>query len=247
MDLAEFKDRHAGETAWVFGKGPSLSGFDFKHAGKLRCAINDTIAHIPDCLYGFSNDPTDRWADVYRVGHTIFQPFRALSVFSPPACTLVGFGEELTQRRGTLGSALQILHHMGVRDVHLVGIDGGAVHAEGFAFRTQVQPHHRTDYFEIRSDAIALGDELGMTLHFHHPHTMNTDSGKLTVRFTRNTAAAGIHYEAGSTAELPPKTAFELIAADGAVLVENASAKPAPAPVETAEAKGPAREKAVKK
>lgn len=245
MDLAEFKGRHAGETAWVFGKGPSLSGFDFKHAGKLRCAINDTIAHIPDCLYGFSNDPTDRWADVYRVGHTVFQPFRALSVFTPPSCTVVGFGEELTQRRGTLGSALQILHFMGVRSVHLVGIDGGAVHAEGFAFRTQVQPHHRTDYFEIRSDAIALADELGMTLHFHHPNTMSTDSGKLAVRFTRNTAAAGVHYEEGTTAELPPKTAFELIAADAAVLV--GTAKPEPAPVETAEAKQPAREKAAKK
>ena len=56
MSLIPFLNRHAGETAWLFGKGPSLSTFDFKTAGPLRVAINDVIAHVPDCLYGFAND-----------------------------------------------------------------------------------------------------------------------------------------------------------------------------------------------
>lgn len=134
MDLADFINRHAGESAWLFGKGPSLSDFDFSTAGPLRCAINDTIAHIPACTYGFANDGVRRWRDLYQPGQILFQPRRCIWEYEGApvgvACDLVWFADgygherillpreelarELSIRRGTLGSALQILHLMGI-------------------------------------------------------------------------------------------------------------------------------------
>jgi len=74
MSLIPFLNRHAGQTAWLFGKGPSLSTFDFKTAGPLRVAINDVIAHVPDCVFGFANDGVSKWKDAYKPGQTLFQP-----------------------------------------------------------------------------------------------------------------------------------------------------------------------------
>ena len=236
-NLIPFLNRHAGETAWLFGKGPSLSTFDFKTAGPLRVAINDVAAHVPDCIYAFSNDGVRAWRDVYRAGQVLFQPSRCLHEFDstvPGAvdCDVVTYEdthddrrlqlprEELAQlltiRRGTLGSALQILHVMGVRSIHMVGIDGGQVHANGFQWRTRLRNDHWKDYNAIRSAAIDAAFIMGIALRFHNiDHTMETN-GRIFVRFLNNSFAEGVPYAQGEIASFSPRVANQLIIASAA-------------------------------
>ena len=233
MPLSDYINRHAGETAWLFGKGPSLSTFDFKTAGKLRCAINDVIAHVPFCLYGFANDGVAKWRDAYKPGHVLFQPSRCFHEYDPTspnavACDVVPFhdtcddtrmlwsrerlaSEGLTIRRGTLGSAIQILHIMGVKAIHLVGIDGGGQHADGFEWKTRLRHDHAKDYDAIRSAAIDAAFIMGIALKFHnHDHTMETN-GRVFVKLLRNCFAQAIPYAQGEVASFSPKIANELI------------------------------------
>jgi hypothetical protein len=264
MVLADFINRHAGETAWLFGKGPSLSTFDFKTAGPLRVAINDVIAHVPNCRYGFANDGVAKWRDVYQPGQTLFQPVRCMGEYDSRnggvACEVVTYADthddarlSLTReqiaeiptiRRGTLGSALQILHVMGVRSVYMVGIDGGGTHADGFEWRTRLRHDHAKDYNAIRNAAIDAAFIMGIALRFHnHDHTMETN-GRIFVRFTSNAFANAVPYAQGEIASFSPHTAAELIAARCAEIF-TPPANPQPAVIETAEAPMQARESAI--
>lgn len=265
MSLIPFLNRHAGETAWLFGKGPSLSTFDFKTAGPLRVAINEVIAHVPDCKYGFSNDGAGKWRDVYSPGQILFQPSRCLGEFDSTipgavAADVVTYpdiqddtrlalprnelAELLTIRRGTLGSALQILHIMGVSTVHLVGIDGGGTRAPGYVWRTRLRNEHAKDYNAIRNAAIDSASIMGITLKFHnHDHTMETN-GKIFVRFLNNSFAEGIPFALGEIASFNPKTVQQLLNASAAELYTPPE-KPKPEPIETSAAPMQAVESAV--
>ena len=237
MSLLPFLNRHAGETAWLFGKGPSLSSFDFKTAGPLRVGINDVIAHVPDCIYGFANDGVAKWRDAYRPHHTLFQPVRCMHELDSRIpgtvdCKVVTFlddsedrrlglpreqlAEIIAIRRGTLGSALQILHIMGISTVHMVGIDGGGTHAEGFQWRTRLRADHHRDYNMIRSAAIDAAHIMGMTLKFHNQdHTMETN-GRVFVRMLRNCFVQTEPYREGEIASFSPNIAAEVISNRGA-------------------------------
>lgn len=258
MALADFLNLHAGREAWLFGKGPSLSTFDFADAGELRCAINDVAAHVPGVRYCFACDGVSAWADVYQPGQTLFQPTRCLGEFNSTrpgavACDVVTYPDThddhrlllpredlaqlLTIRRGTLGSALQILHIMGVRVVHLVGIDGGGQHAPGYQFRTRLRADHARDYNSIRDGAIDAAALMGLRLHFHGTPetkpTMSTD-GKVFVQITRATFIHGNPVYQGEVTSVLPSIAAQLIAARAAVEF-NPPAEPEPAPaIETA-------------
>ena len=249
MSLAPFLNRHAGETAWLFGKGPGLNTFDLSQAGPLRVAINDVAAHVPDVRYCFSNDGVANWRDIYAPGPVLFQPVRALGEFDSTkkdavACEVVTYrydwddellfqprerlAECLAVRRGTLGSALQILHIMGVAKVVLVGIDGGNAHAEGYAWRTRLRREHWKDYNAIRDGAIDAAELLGITLHFHNPtHTMEQD-GKVWVKITRNCFAGGVPYGVNQLVKLNPKVAGELVSIGSAVSHDGPPAKASP-------------------
>ena len=247
MLLADFINKHAGETAWLFGKGPSLSTFDFKNAGPLRVAINDVVAHVPGCVYGFANDGVGKWADVYTPGQVLFQPSRCLHEFDSTAagavaCDVVTYKDQpddnrmvlpreelansLAIRRGTLGSALQILHIMGVRSVHMVGIDGGGQHADGYQWRTRLRQDHARDYNAIRSAAIDAAFLMGIALRFHNQdHTMETN-GRIFVRLTRNCFVQGNPFSAGEIATFAPQIAADLISNRSAELFSPPVQKP---------------------
>jgi hypothetical protein len=265
MPLTDFIDRHIGETAYLFGKGKSLVGYDFKQAGKLRCAINDVIQYVPDCTYGFANDGVQNWKDVYKKGQTLFQPKRCLGEYDstqPGAvnCDVVTYDDtrndlrlslskqeiaELpTIRRGTLGSALQILYVMGIRSVYMVGFDGGTYHAEGFEWRTRLRADHGKDYDAIRSAAIDAAFIMGIALKFHnHDHTMEAN-GKEYVRFTSNAMALGRPYAQGEVASFAPHVVRELIVADAAERYTPPTREESPQP-ERAVAPMPEREVAI--
>jgi hypothetical protein len=259
MTLADFINRHAGETAWLFGKGPSLTTFDFQTAGPLRVAINDVIAHVPHCVYGFANDGVARWIDAYKPGQVLFQPRRCLHEYDSTApgavaCDVVAYADDsddrrlvlprerlaecLTIRRGTLGSALQILHIMGVREIHMVGIDGGGTHAPGIEWKTRLRHDHAKDYDAIRSAAIDAAFLMGITLKFHnHDHTMQND-GKIFVRMLRNCFVGGNPYPLGEVAAFSPKVAHELVSNRSAEHFAAPTERPLDRPpVETAESR----------
>ena len=241
MSLVPFLNRHAGETAWLFGKGQSLSTFDFKTAGSLRVAINDVIAHVPDCKYGFANDGVAKWSDVYKQGQTLFQPARCMGEYDSTkpdavACDVVTYDDthndlrlgfsrkeiaELpTIRRGTLGSAIQILHVMGVRTIHMVGFDGGCHHAEGFQWRTRLRADHGSDYNAIRSAAIDAAFILGIALKFHNTDHNMENNGRKYVRFLKNAAAQAVHYSRGEIASFSPIIAGQLVSSNAAEYFE---------------------------
>lgn len=247
MSLTPFLNRHAGETAWLFGKGPGLDHFDLNTAGPLRAAINDVAAHIPGCRYAFANDGVRDWCDAYRPEMVLFQPRRALDQWDSTlddrvACSVVPYRDDweddllqgdretladcLAVRRGTLGSALQVLHIMGVSRVVAVGIDGGNAHASGHQWRTRLRRDHWKDYNAIRDNAIRTAEILGLTLDFYQPENAMTD-GKVKVTIKRSCFADGFNLQAGKDYDLPPSTAADLCAIGRAVRVE-APAKPAP-------------------
>jgi len=252
MSLTPFLNKHAGQTAWLFGKGPGLNHFDISSAGPLRVAINDVAATIPGCLYAFSNDGVEKWRDVYARGTVLFQPLRALEFWDSTvpgavACPVVTYRddsednrlhqprEELAEclviRRGTLGSALQVLHIMGVSQIIAVGIDGGNAHATGHEWRTRLRRDHWKDYNAIRADAIRTADRLGLTLNFYTPFDAMND-GKIKVKMNRTCSADGLSLKADQTYDLNPSTAADLCAIGRAVKVdappvrETATAKP---------------------
>jgi len=232
MPLSDYINLHAGETAWLFGKGQSFSQFDFKNAGKIRAAINDVIQYVPDCLYGFANDGVAKWSDVYKPHHTLFQPLRCLHEYDstkPEAvnCKVVTFhddsedrrllssreemAEVMAIRRGTLGSALQILHLMGIKTVHMVGFDGGGHHASGYEWRTRLRHDHAKDYDAIKFAAIDAARIMGMTLKFHNQENDMTNDGKVMVKFSRNCFVQSIPYRQGEIASINPRDARQLI------------------------------------
>ncbi len=105
--LLDFLNVHPGETAVLFGKGPSLDAWirgqesGVSDPGSDRQAviaafINDTIAYQSELLapisgsqlstpnsqlrsYCFANDGIALWHDLYRPGHVLFQPRRILT------------------------------------------------------------------------------------------------------------------------------------------------------------------------
>jgi len=126
------KDRHKGETAWLFGKGPSFEAFDFvlmDAIGGVPCALTHAAAFVPSVRYRFS------WRDDRFVLPEI------------EGCTdLVGEAEETVSqisqwtpvelphffRTGTGEYAISMLIYMGFSKIHLVGFDVHGNHAACF-------------------------------------------------------------------------------------------------------------------
>jgi hypothetical protein len=183
-DLSCFLGIHAGEKAWVFGKGPSLSSLNPDDIDGITCCINDTVQIIPNPDYGFSNDGFVDWQDLFPKGFTIFQPKRTTKLhhsiqrndvdlvsytdhpnkhtfdFSPEKMAKEG----LTQREGTLGSIVQILYIMGIRTIVAVGIDGGNNHCSNWKWRTQLQNEHFKHYNRFKHGFIADCQHFGIEI-----------------------------------------------------------------------------------
>lgn len=255
---------HAGETAWVFGKGPSLSSFPLEKAGKIRCAVNETAAYIPDCKYVFANDGVRGYRDVFKPGMRLFQPRRALCEFDSGKkgelpCDVVIFDDDygddrlflppsslaecLAIRRGTLGSAIQILSIMGVRSIILVGFDGGEGRAEGFPWRTRLRSDHANEYRAIRESAIEQGELMGIDLQFYNQDKTMTE-GKTYIRMTRSCFVDSVPRSNGEIWKALPSRARELIARGWAVPHEAPAESPKqPASTEKQPAKDAPKQK----
>lgn len=141
-DVAACRDRHKGAVAWIFGSGPSLDAFlsrrPYVPADDLIFAINE-CAHIlpahsirPD--YAFAADPIDRYAHAIPSDTMLFLSAvpglseTKLPLSAHPSYLIPVVGE--AQFRGTIILALEIAELMGIREVKLVGFDGGVSRAQ---------------------------------------------------------------------------------------------------------------------
>lgn len=254
--LADFLGMHAGETAWMFGKGPSLDAFDMAEAGPLRCAINDVVKVVPACTYCFARDPVARWAHHYRPEHVLFQPAAINNdihaIKSKLPCERIWFADERNDWRerlawpaermaaegiavlaGTLGSAEQILRIMGVGRILCVGIDGGGQHAGLTKWDTRLRADHAIDYNNIRNDFRMACELHGIEMAFFDPESRTFTNGMKTVRILSNTFCRGQPLSAGQVLDLPPLDADALMAAGRAVLAKRVAApEPGPAAAE---------------
>lgn len=244
--LSDFLHRHRGESAWVFGKGPSLDKFDYSQAGPLRIGINDLVGVVPGCLYGVSGDAVTDWIDLYQPGQTLFHPLKLAEEGQPLPATadvclyreengddtlLERTREQMCQylqvRRGSLGRALQILHIMGVRLIHCVGMDGGREYATRAQWRTNPHHTHPQSYDGIRDHFIQGAAALGIEIRFHKGDQPMTN-GTTRVRITRDIFINGQPYQSGKIYTLFDPDARDAVAAGGARFE--------PAPTETATA-----------
>jgi hypothetical protein len=239
--LADYLGKHDGETAWIFGKGPSLDKFDFKEAGNLRLVINDVVSRVPEATYCFANDPVTNWIDLYQPDHVLFYPTghrnNDINLYDAamPDCHLVPYDDkypdeiELVRKPqemaqclkvlpGTLGSVVQIAYVMGIRKVVAVGIDGGSSHASG-QWRTRLRASHATDYNKIRNAFIDACEQLGIELEFFKPNRKAEEmrNGKISVKVLRGTSASGRSLSVGEIVELNPQDAEILIGAGKAI------------------------------
>lgn len=252
--LKDFMGVHAGETAWIFGKGPSLDAFDMAQAGPLRCAINDVVRYVPGCIYGFANDSVAAWKDVYAAGQVLFQPLRLEHDMHAARCEVDaervwfadGYEPErmawtreqladrgLAVRRGTLGSAEQILHVMGVKKIVCVGIDGGGRHAAK-EWRTELRHDHAADYNGIRDAFITAAHLHGIEVEFFGAATNDSQliNGMKVIKATSNILVEGVHRCENEIFHCSPLVAAELVSQGLAAFFT----KPAEPAVETAAA-----------
>ena len=229
--LRDFVGLHRGETAWLFGKGPSLSRFDFGSAGPLRCAVNEAVRYVPSAKYCFANDGVLPWVDLLDSTHVLFQPARTLDdagMGNPSAwpCELVRFDDVpdtrlagydvaallsrgLSVRHGTIGSAVQILHIMGVSKIVCVGIDGVGGHA-GLDLRSAPSPD--CIYATIRDRFISAATMLGIEIEFFDaPAEVCRTDGLVVVLITQGVVAGGQARRDGDIVALDPVEASELI------------------------------------
>lgn len=266
--LTDFLGKHEGETAWIFGKGPSLARFAMQDAGPLRCALNDVVRYVPACAYCFANDSVRDWSEFYQPQHILFSPNRLLndSFLRPviPACELVRFDDErrdatwpkplpeLAQKLailpGTLGSTIQILAIMGVRKVVAVGIDGGGTHAP-MQWRTVLRADHAVDYGNIREAFINAASLYRIAIEFFGAPEGQPKNGMIKVRITDACLVRGVHFSVGAIDEFSPQDASAIVSNGRGVVVTEPTepVRPIVEPIiETAQA-APAPENAAKK
>lgn len=231
--LLDFVNKHKNETAWVFGKGPTLDGYDFDRAGKLRCGINEVVQYVPNCTYAFSNDSVRLWQEIYTPDQILFQPLRTAEHRIPSGktlCEIVIFDDDygddraflprkeqardgISIRHGTLGSLLQILNIMGVARIVAVGIDGGGKRAENYKWTTPIRNDHARDYNNIRNQFILGASMLGIDLEIIGTQPNQPKNGMIRILTTRNVSISGRSFYHGEIVEVTPEDAAMVIGA----------------------------------
>jgi len=185
--IAELLNKHAGEEAWIFGKGPSLDGFDFGMAGPLRICINESLGHVPDPTYFFAHDevPIQRAAAHWPTScRAILQPVRGRLAARLGIPVELIFAYEKREREldvldwppeqlalqscllgltGTAHSAIHFGRLIGATSVVFVGMDGGGGYARCIG---QPTPPGGGQHAVIRRDSVTIATRLGLRFRF---------------------------------------------------------------------------------
>lgn len=129
MTLNDLRGVHQGQEAWLAGKGPSLSKFDWSQAGKLRAGINSAVELVPEPVYHFCWD--GKLGDYNTHGSTLLgrterngKEWSFDFKFDGNVQRAIEQGIVFFKKVSAT-FACSILSIMGVRHIHLIGIDGG--------------------------------------------------------------------------------------------------------------------------
>ncbi|MDP7015073.1 MAG: hypothetical protein QGG36_04710 [Pirellulaceae bacterium] len=178
-------DCHAGEPAWIFGKGPSLDAFPMNSAGPLRLCINESVRAVPSPTYFFAHDegPIKNVADAWPAKcRAILQPVRAeyAKDCGIPEKLLYTYekrfadnavrdldAEGIAKRSalygntGTVHCAIHFCRLIGVSRVVMVGFDGSGGYAKAIGLPDGGAAHER-----IKSDSKSLLTALEFPFNF---------------------------------------------------------------------------------
>jgi hypothetical protein len=183
--IGGFCGKHAGDTAYVFGKGPSLDTFDMTLAKGPRVCINESALVVPCPTYFFAHDekPISRVASMWPERCTaILEPSRAqyavkcglpedaIAVYGlrHGDISVLGLTRDEVARRnvlyaklGTVHSAIHFCHLIGVSRVVMVGFDGQGGYAASLRVTSAGWNHA-----QIRTHAIEILDMLDIKHEF---------------------------------------------------------------------------------
>lgn len=185
--IAELLNKHVDEEAWIFGKGPSLDGFDFARAGALRICINESLLIVPEATYFFAHDevPIERVSGKWPAKcRAILEPRRgewamhcgisadSIFIYDKRECDLdvLNWSAEqialkgcLLGLTGTAHSAIHFCRLIGAASICLVGMDGGGGYARSLNLTT---PTGGGQHDLIRRDSIKVAARMALPLRF---------------------------------------------------------------------------------
>jgi hypothetical protein len=162
-------DKHKGEEAWLFTKGPSFDDFDMNTAGKLRITINQVCEHVEDALYCVSF-----WKDGLRFnlpeGCSLLNgsDVNGKSVASRPqksSDTFIPKKIPLFFQYSTMSLAMSYIAYMGIKAVHLIGCDPGEGYAPRFGHCRPLEPDEILVQEQTRNLIIDMASKADITLY----------------------------------------------------------------------------------
>jgi len=183
--ISETHNRHQGQTAWIFGKGPGLDDFNMDKAGPLRMCINESVLVVNQPTYFFAHDtsPIQRAIGNWQEGcNAILQPVRAQaahnhglpensiytyekrqgdqSVLDWTSDQIAEYGV-LYGQSGTVHSAIHFCKLIGATHVNMVGFDGNGGYAKCLELAAGGSHHEK-----IRQDSIWMLEKLDLDFEF---------------------------------------------------------------------------------
>jgi hypothetical protein len=187
--LADLANVHPGETAWLFGKGPSFERVDWDCVHGVTIGINDVGLVIPACDYLVASDPIKPWLDKYlaegrsiqpdmiwvlpthievpaaidphQVVRWVTQPYHEHPLEWDVETIVARNG--LLMRGGTAVTAAHLCRLMGICHIVTAGIDGGPGHGR----KWWIDPAAGGTYSAIKFDYLETCKSLGIgTNHF---------------------------------------------------------------------------------
>lgn len=178
MDLAEFKDRHAGATALLFGAGPGLATWMNVRPEIAPGTVVAAVNELPIFLrargvpvhYAFAEDPTDHFAPVLPADVPLFLGACAvresrLGNRRSPLDIPTDFGAS----RGSVILAARVLHVMGVARIVAVGIEGTRERCSDVPWISPPSLDRGASYRIIREKFTTECARLGLALEFWAP------------------------------------------------------------------------------
>lgn len=190
--IGDYLDRWKGETAYLFGKGPSLDTFPMASAGPLRITINEAALVVPDPTFMFAIDGKpltnigtppcmailgpdevskrfDASGNLLHAGRTYqrgsFETYRkhtGRDILDWPKEKVAAAGE-LYFDGGTVQPAAHFAWMLGVIEVVLVGFDGYGPYAKILGMGDG-GPSNR--HLAIRTTLLAELDHLDLPYRF---------------------------------------------------------------------------------
>lgn len=185
--IGELAYKHRGETAWLFGKGPSLDHFDLSQAGPLRICINESALIVDDPTFFFAHDETPiknvsgefshdcvavleisraRLAEKLGIPKNniyLYQKEPILFFDSLASINEIAASSSLVGANGTAHSAIHFCKLIGVKCVKLIGFEGEGPYAPSLNMEV---PLGGGRHAQIRSESICLLEMAGLEFEF---------------------------------------------------------------------------------